>query len=97
MLKNYQLTQIENLKRKRENARCNCMNRERCPLNGNCLIENVISKAIVRKEYDNNDINERISTCATELNCKSWMHNYNLGFINKNMQIKPYYLNMYGR
>ena len=45
--------------------------RERCPLNSNCLINNVIYKAAVRKKdacSDNNDNNERIYNSATELN-----------------------------
>ena len=30
--------------------RCNCKDRERCPFNGNFLIDNIIYKATVRKE-----------------------------------------------
>ena len=33
-----------------QNERCNCRNRNRCPLKSYCLIDNVIYKADVKKE-----------------------------------------------
>ena len=38
-----------------QNDRCNCRVRTRCPLKGNCLIENVIYKAGDKNEENNNN------------------------------------------
>ena len=55
------------------NAKYNCRDRKRCPLNGNCLIDNVIYKVTVRKEDTNNNSNsndERLYIDTAEFNKK---------------------------
>ena len=50
---------------------CNCRERVRCPLNGNCFINNIKYKATI-KEVDNN--NETIYVGLTKLNWKvGWL------------------------
>ena len=47
-------------KENNQNARRNCRDRERCPLNGNCMIDNVIYEPTNRNEDTNNDNDKRI-------------------------------------
>ena len=50
---------------------CNCRVRASCPLNGKCLISNIIFKATIKEK----DYNEKIYVTTSELN---W-YNHNLG------------------
>ena len=51
-----------------QNDRCNCMNRTKCPCNGNCFINNIINKASVNEEDKNN---KNVYISGTELNCEN--------------------------
>ena len=58
-----------------------------------CLINNVVYKATVRKEGNDND--ERIYIVFKVLNCKNKLCNHNLSFTNKNTLIVLHYQNKY--
>ena len=52
---------IENIKKffdkkfSTQNAKCSCRDTNRCPFNGKCTIDNIIYKAIVPKDVNNDN------------------------------------------
>ena len=77
----------------KQNYGCNCWDRTRCPLKGNCLIANMIYKANVKKEdYINNE--EKSYIDSTELNRKINGITLNSALITENISTVQHCRNM---
>ena len=65
---------------------CNCRKRENCPLNGKCLISNVVYKATVTTDSTPNEKKYYIGLSSTSL--KDRIRNHNVTFTNENYKNK---------